>query len=224
MRFDSLGLLLACCGVKYAVSYLPEIFNKLTKILLNPNFNLYNSKISSANLLKILAEQLQGAVDVLVGFYQDSIIKALEFASKDRVLKVQQAAHFAIKEWRKLKESYKEVESKKMIEDSKGLSGEELIEMRLNNITEDPYPKINTHKDFQPLCEGGRYLKKRMGTGGGYIELEKSPIRRKTPKRESIKIAMKKFIEIKTAPEFYKNPELTMEKNEENTIKESLNL
>jgi len=71
------------------VSNLNEIFNKIIKILENPSLTNYNSKIEAANFLKYLAQCLQGVADIVIGYYQSEVLKALDYASKDRVLKVQ---------------------------------------------------------------------------------------------------------------------------------------
>jgi len=45
-------------------------------------------KIEACNLLKLIGEHLKEVADLVVGFYNDSVIKTLEKAQGDRVLKV----------------------------------------------------------------------------------------------------------------------------------------
>jgi len=128
-------------------------------------------KVSVANVLKLFAEQLLVVADVIIGFYQESVVEALEYATKDRVLKVQQAARAAIKEWKKLKEAHKNIEAKKMLEEVPDLDEEELIKMRLN----EDYERIPRRTyEVEDEKQAVQFLRKRMGTGGGYVELSKS--------------------------------------------------
>jgi len=147
---------------------------------------------------------LLSVADVVVGFYQDSILKALEYATKDRVIKVQQAANAAVKEWRKLRETYKEIEAKKMIEDAKESNEEELINKRLNENIKSDYKEVKV-ENIGEVRRKSPFLKKRMGTGGGYIELKKPINNHKQP------IPREKLVKyLKTNTIISKEPELVM--------------
>eukprot|EP00826_Nyctotherus_ovalis_P039816 TRINITY_DN3855_c0_g2_i6.p1 TRINITY_DN3855_c0_g2~~TRINITY_DN3855_c0_g2_i6.p1 ORF type:complete len:320 (-),score=63.10 TRINITY_DN3855_c0_g2_i6:43-1002(-) len=122
----------------------------------------------------MFAQELLVVADVVIGFYQELVVEALEFASKDRVLKVQQAARGAAKEWKKLKEAHKDIEAKKMLEEAPDLDEEELIKLRLSK----DYQKLpqRTHEiNAKGEKQTSPFLRKRMGTGGGYVELEGNP-------------------------------------------------
>jgi len=171
---------------------------------------MYNSKIAAANLFKILASQLTSVADVVIGFYHESVIKALEFSAKDRVLKVQQASHAAIKEWKKLKEIHEDLESKKMLEEAKGLSEEDLIKMRLSAPKTVIANNVKKPDDnIWGMAAKARFLKKRMGTGGGYLALERekgagSPLKKipQNIQREGIKSVINKFLEAGVSNKF----------------------
>ncbi len=209
------------CGVKYAVSNLADLFPKLIKIVDSPVLTTYDKKISACNLLRLLAQQLQTVADIVIGYYQSDVTRALESASHDRVLKVQQAAHAALKEWQRLRETYLELEKRKVCEEGRGLSPEELLQSRLQKplparpSTAVPIPRALERRktpSAKPISRpsataeeaeqwgsaGGRYLKRRMGTGGGYVPLEKkAPVPQKVPEniqRESIRSLVQQFI------------------------------
>jgi hypothetical protein len=158
-------------------------------------------KVAVANVLRLFAEELLIVADVIIGFYQESVLEALEFATKDRVLKVQQAARGAIKEWKKLKEAHKNIEAKKMLEEVPDLDEEELIKMRLNEEYKKTPRRNYEIKDEKQTVQ---FLKKKMGTGGGYVELTTQPI--KTNYKKAIKRYTDKVIEL-PEPQIYTNKE-----------------
>jgi len=64
-------------------------------------------------LLKLIGERLQEVADMVVGFYRGSVLKCLERAQGDRVLKVRQAAIPAKHVWQVLQKMYSETEVRK---------------------------------------------------------------------------------------------------------------
>ncbi len=90
---------------------LKEIYDKLT-------FTLYNSqnyltKIEICKIFKGIAKVLITLIDSLTGFFNGEVIIALQFASKDKIHKVQQAGQEALNEWYILESRFLEIEKKK---------------------------------------------------------------------------------------------------------------
>lgn len=85
-------VLLDYCGIKYFVGCLTDIFAKLVKVAKNPDTQTHLEKVEACTLLELLAFKLQDVADLVVGFYHPDVMKALEVACKDRVLKVQKSA------------------------------------------------------------------------------------------------------------------------------------
>lgn len=139
--------------------------------------------------------------DVVVGFYQDSVVKALECAAKDRVIKVQQAAHSALREWRRLRDAHEEVEGKKMVEEVKGGSDEELVKRRVSEKVAKKGRSSVAEERGEQARRKSPFLRKRMGTGGGYVEVGCSPQPKKTAPSLSHAELVKQFNAKKESPE-----------------------
>ena len=117
MHPDFLGALLALleiCGIDQFIKSLPEIIGKLNKILQSPLILLNATKYEAAKLHCLLAQNLHKAADVVVSYYWPDVSRCLQIAMKDRVIKVSVAASEAMNEWLKLKETYENLEDRKI--------------------------------------------------------------------------------------------------------------
>jgi hypothetical protein len=90
---------------------LKEIYDKLTFTLYNTQN--YLTKIEVCKIFKGIACVLTNLSDSLIGFFNREVITALQFASKDKVHKVQQAGQEALNQWYVLESLFLEIEKKK---------------------------------------------------------------------------------------------------------------
>ena len=74
--------------------------------------------------------KVKEVADLIFGYMHQQVIKSLEAAQGDRVLKVRQAAMLAKQQWQLVKCINKELESKKQNQELRGLSPDELIKAR----------------------------------------------------------------------------------------------
>ena len=65
--------------------------------------------------------------DLIVGYMHSQVLKCLEEAQTDRVLKVRQSAILAKQQWQLVKIMTNEIESKKTNQELAGLSPDQLI-------------------------------------------------------------------------------------------------
>lgn len=87
-------------------------------------------KIEACNLLRLIAMKVKEVADLIFGYMHQQVIKSLEAAQGDLVLKVRQAAMLAKQQWQLVKCINKELESKKQNQELRGLSPDELIKAR----------------------------------------------------------------------------------------------
>jgi len=87
-------------------------------------------KIDPCFLLRMIAQKLEPVADLIFGHMHRAVIKALETAQCDRVLKVRQMAIQAKQAWLKVGTISKEVEERKQNVELEGLTPDELIKAR----------------------------------------------------------------------------------------------
>ncbi len=90
------------------------------------------SKINCCKILSIIAKNLKVVNELLIGFFNMEIIGALQYASKDRVHKVQIAGNEAFKEWLELERIYNGNEQRKMIYKDMDMDKNQLIDYVTN--------------------------------------------------------------------------------------------
>ena len=105
------------------VSYLKEIYDRTITILCKANALKYTaqSKINCLNILTIIAQKCKSVADTTIGYYQNDIMKVIEFNTRDKIHKVQIAANDAYKSWKELSVIYNDLERKKVLMDEGGL-------------------------------------------------------------------------------------------------------
>ena len=79
-------------GLKYVTHNIWDVVQKCLKILDNNDASTYMRKIDSCVLLRMIAQKLESVADLIFGHMHRAVIKALETAQCDRVLKVRQMA------------------------------------------------------------------------------------------------------------------------------------
>ncbi len=109
----ALGVFVDVCPIKHFLNNLPEIFERLGKIINSPVITNHLAKIEAAHVYRAFAQRLRPVADLVMPYYQPVIMRAIEGALKDRVLKVQTAAAEAKREWETLRNAYLELERKK---------------------------------------------------------------------------------------------------------------
>ena len=87
--------------------------NKCIKVIEIADPQSYLKKIEACNLLRLIAIKLKEVADLIFGFMHRKVIKCLETAQCDRVLKVRQAAILAKQQWQQVKVINSELEEKK---------------------------------------------------------------------------------------------------------------
>lgn len=103
---------------------LKEIYDRALTILNRNNANKYNylTKVNCLNILGLIAEKCKSVADISIGYYQKDIIKAIEFNTKDKMAKVQQAAINALNSWQELAIIHQDIENKKTVMTNNNIS------------------------------------------------------------------------------------------------------
>ena len=133
------------------VSYLKEIYDKTITILCKANALKYNaqSKINCLNILSLIAQKCKSVADTTIGYYQNDIMKVIEFNTRDKIHKVQIAANDAYKSWKELSVIYNDLERKKVLMDEGGLkkTKEEYLNNIINNGQQQQQQQKEEEKD-----------------------------------------------------------------------------
>lgn len=247
-----LKVIIEITGVKHIVNNLYEIFKRIYKILQTPAISNYFSKIQAANVLKLLAQRLHEVADIVIPYYEVDVLKSLNYAARDRVPKVQQAAQEAKKEWDKLRDTYKNMTANAKIEEKKAVPPKEAIKTRLGianseskgqvvkkkfSVLKDilrlqkgiqqksqSQDQINENKKraetvehWQSALHNVKFLKKRMGMGGGYLPLpsinaKQSAQQQREAQKKSIKQVILQYALEKGNKSLNKNPDIALDK------------
>lgn len=112
--FQAFYNLLQVIPFENLINSLKEIYDRLILCINSPKAH-YLSKITALKIFTLIAKKLKTMADVVIGYYQNEIMLTLQNVTKDRIHKVQLAAHEALKEWSELEELYKEIENKKTL-------------------------------------------------------------------------------------------------------------
>ena len=101
--FEALFNLMQFLPFETFTNNLKEIYDRTLGVLCKANAGKYNTltKINCLNILGLIAQKCKGIADISIGYYQNDIIKVIEYNTKDKVYKVQCAANDALKNWKK---------------------------------------------------------------------------------------------------------------------------
>ena len=143
--FEALYNLMQFTNIENYNNYLNELYQRIYFILSKNNQNKFSylTKNFCLNILSLIANKVKTIADISIGFYQEDILKVIEFNTKDKVIKVQNAAKEALINWMELKKIYQEIDSKKR---------EINVDMKNLNLDKNNY--------YDKKKEGGHYVKK----------------------------------------------------------------
>ena len=143
--FEALYNLMQFTNIENYNNYLNELYQRIYFILSKNNQNKFSylTKNFCLNILSLIANKVKTIADISIGFYQEDILKVIEFNTKDKVIKVQNAAKEALINWIELKKIYQEIDSKKR---------EINVDMKNLNLYKNNY--------YDKKKEGGHYVKK----------------------------------------------------------------
>ena len=113
--FEALFNLMQFLPFETFTNNLKEIYDRTLGVLCKVNAGKYNTltKINCLNILGLIAQKCKGIADISIGYYQNDIIKVIEYNTKDKVYKVQCAANEALKNWKELTVIHKDLDNKK---------------------------------------------------------------------------------------------------------------
>ena len=96
-------------------NYLKEIYDRFIIILCKTNKNKYNylMKLNALKILNLIGSKIRNIADISIGYYQDEILKVIEFNTKDKNTKVQLQAKKTLKTWKELKKIHEDIDTKK---------------------------------------------------------------------------------------------------------------
>ena len=113
--FEALYNLINFNKIEKFSNYLKEIYDRFIIILCKTNKNKYNylMKLNSLKILNLIGSKIRNIADISIGYYQDEILKVIEFNTKDKNNKVQLQAKKTLKTWKELKNIYEDIDIKK---------------------------------------------------------------------------------------------------------------
>ena len=113
--FEALYNLINFNKIEKFSNYLKEIYDRFIIILCKTNKNKYNylMKLNSLKILNLIGSKIRNIADISIGYYQDEILKVIEFNTKDKNTKVQLQAKKTLKTWKELKNIYEDIDIKK---------------------------------------------------------------------------------------------------------------
>eukprot|EP01022_Parablepharisma_sp_SALTPOND_P029490 TRINITY_DN736_c0_g1_i2.p2 TRINITY_DN736_c0_g1~~TRINITY_DN736_c0_g1_i2.p2 ORF type:complete len:520 (-),score=97.19 TRINITY_DN736_c0_g1_i2:2523-4082(-) len=194
------------------INNLYEILKKLRRVLESTLLSNFVAKIEAAHALRLLAEKLNDVADIVIQYYESDVLKALGVAATDRVPKVQLAAQDAKKAWERLREKSKFVgppnaineSPEKALQDRLGIPSNPKklskfgIIRQMVKLQKGPKQTRDTQKvadvlsRWQSALHAGKFLKRGMGLGGGFVPLPpidqtSNSIKKRPKERQSIK-------------------------------------
>ena len=130
--FEALYNLINFNKIEKFSNYLKEIYDRFIIILCKTNKNKYNylMKLNSLKILNLIGSKIRNIADISIGYYQDEILKVIEFNTKDKNTKVQLQAKKTLKTWKELKNIYEDIDIKKR-EIKDGISKDDFINNNL---------------------------------------------------------------------------------------------
>ena len=113
--FEALYNLINFNKIEKFSNYLKEIYDRFIVILCKTNKNKYNylMKLNSLKILNLIGSKIRNIADISIGYYQEEILKVIEYNTKDKNTKVQLQAKKTLKTWKELKQIYEDIDIKK---------------------------------------------------------------------------------------------------------------
>ena len=113
--FEALYNLISFNKIEKFSNYLKEIYDRFIVILCKTNKNKYNylMKLNALKILNLIGSKIRNIADISIGYYQEEILKVIEFNTKDKNTKVQLQAKKTLKTWKELKKIYEDIDTKK---------------------------------------------------------------------------------------------------------------
>ena len=141
--FEALFNLMQFLPFETFTNNLKEIYDRTLGVLCKANAGKYNTltKINCLNILGLIAQKCKGIADISIGYYQNDIIKVIEYNTKDKVYKVQCAANDALKNWKELTVIHKDLDDKK----SKLVEGGDLAKTKEDYLSKGENTKEGTY-------------------------------------------------------------------------------
>ena len=113
--FEALYNLINFNKIEKFSNYLKEIYDRFIVILCKTNKNKYNylMKLNALKILNLIGSKIRNIADISIGYYQEEILKVIEYNTKDKNTKVQLQAKKTLKTWKELKQIYEDIDIKK---------------------------------------------------------------------------------------------------------------
>ena len=113
--FEALYNLINFNKIEKFSNYLKEIYDRFIVILCKTNKNKYNylMKLNALKILNLIGSKIRNIADISIGYYQEEILKVIEYNTKDKNTKVQLQAKKTLKTWKELKQIYEDIDTKK---------------------------------------------------------------------------------------------------------------
>ena len=113
--FEALYNLINFNKIENFSNYLKEIYDRFIVILCKTNKNKYNylMKLNALKILNLIGSKIRNIADISIGYYQEEILKVIEFNTKDKNTKVQLQAKKTLKTWKELKKIHEDIDIKK---------------------------------------------------------------------------------------------------------------
>ena len=113
--FEALYNLINFNKIEKFSNYLKEIYDRFIVILCKTNKNKYNylMKLNALKILNLIGSKIRNIADISIGYYQEEILKVIEFNTKDKNTKVQLQSKKTLKTWKELKKIYEDIDTKK---------------------------------------------------------------------------------------------------------------
>ena len=113
--FEALYNLINFNKIEKFSNFLKEIYDRFIVILCKSNKNKYNylMKLNALKILNLIGSKIRNIADISIGYYQEEILKVIEFNTKDKNTKVQLQAKKTLKTWKELKQIYEDIDVKK---------------------------------------------------------------------------------------------------------------
>lgn len=115
---SALGIIVDYMGVRGILHDVHYVLKKTLQYLNVTGTNTHPYKIEACKLLSCMARKLQGIADLVIEPYHNEIIHILQQVKIDKLQSVQIVARQALTDWKNLEQLQKDIESKKMQEES----------------------------------------------------------------------------------------------------------
>ena len=189
--FEALYNLINFNKIENFSNYLKEIYDRFVVILCKSNKNKYNylMKLNCLKILNLIGNKIRNIADISIGYYQEEILKVIEYNTKDKNTKVQLQAKKTLKTWKELKKIYEDIDIKKR-EIKDNLSKEDFIKNTNDDDDEDNIDNINDNDNLEEneiiTNENNNYNIKNKNFGNIVRKMDKLNFLRNLAKRAKI--------------------------------------